>query len=570
MTSTVERTPERARSWHESSSRQAAAALLLYSLICIGFFGLRALPHLGQRCVCGASPDPATYMWYLAWWPHALLHGLNPFVTDAVFAPDRVDLGGVMLVPGAAMAAAPITLLFGPLASFNLLALTSPVLAAFFAFLLCRYITGNFAASLVGGYVFGFSSYMLGHMLGHLNLVLTFPIPAAIHLTLRVMDRRIGRRAFVVLLTLDLTALLLASTELMLTFVLLGGVALAVTFLLAPEMRPTFRDAISLIVWAAALAALITTPFIYYALKGNVSSGFQGVGDLYGGDALGFLVPTPVTRLGRMWFATVSAQFNGGNFSESGIYVGLPLALILARYGITRWRAPTTRILFAMLGVIGVLLLGSHLHIAGHATIPLPWNELQRLPILGQVIPVRLGVYLFLVAAVIVAMWLAKPRAGGWDVAKWALAALTIVFLLPNIGSGRWRSTPSNPPFFATTEYKRFLHHDETVLILPWIGNTESMLWQAETDMWFRMAGGYLGKLFPADYAREPVLPAFFHLNMIDEASNLRAFLDHRDVSAVIVDPTNPQQWPGVLARLGLRPVSLGGVLLYRVTSAKA
>ena len=71
-----------------------------------------------------------------------------------------------------------MTLLFGPIVSYNLLMLASPVLAAFFAFLLCRYITRSFAASLVGGYLFGFSAYMLGQLLGHLHLVLIFPIPA--------------------------------------------------------------------------------------------------------------------------------------------------------------------------------------------------------------------------------------------------------------------------------------------------------------------------------------------------------------------------------------------------------
>ena len=82
--------------------------------------------------------------------------------------------------------------------------LAGPVLAAFFAFLLCRYITRNFAASLFGGYVFGFSTYILGHMEGHLQLVLIFPIPAAVHLTLRLIDERISQRRFIVLMALSL------------------------------------------------------------------------------------------------------------------------------------------------------------------------------------------------------------------------------------------------------------------------------------------------------------------------------------------------------------------------------
>ena len=31
----------------------------------------------------------------------------------------------------------------------------------------------------------------------------------------------------------------------------------------------------------------------------------------------------------------------------------------------------------------------------------------------------------------------------------------------------------------------------------------------------------------------------------------------------MILDPAEPQQWPGALAALGLKPLSVGGILLY-------
>src|SRR5205807_1639112 len=86
--------------------------------------------------------------------------------------------------------------------------------------------------------------------------------------------------------------------------------------------------------------------------------------------------------------------------------------LIVARYTITRWRLASTRILTAMLGVVVVLLLGSRLHIAGHPTISLPWKLLDHW-LLRDVIPLRLAVYMFLIVAVIGAMWLAQPRVSG-------------------------------------------------------------------------------------------------------------------------------------------------------------
>ncbi len=546
--------------------RQTLIAAGVYSVLSLAFFGAHTLAHPGHECVCtGLGNDPGTYMWYLAWWPHAVLHGINPFFTDAVFAPDRVDIGAVALVPGAALVAAPVTLLLGPLVSYNLIALASPVLAAVFAFLLCRYLTNRFPAALIGGYLFGFSAYMLGHMLGHLNLVLTFPIPAGIHLVLRLIDGRIGTRRFIALMTLDLVALVSFSNELALTALLLGAVTLIAAVILVPERRSHVSEAIRPIVLAIVLALIITSPLIYYALKGNIAGAFAKSGDIWGGDALAFLVPTRLIGLGSSSFGVVSSTFNENDLAESGLYLGIPLALIIVRYIVTRWRLAMTRVLFAVLLVVCVLLLGSRLHIDGQPTISLPWRVVAGLPLIKQVLPVRLGVYMFLIAAVICAMWIARPRAGGWGAAKVALLAAALAFLLPNVGRGLWHSRPSNPSFFTTTLYRKYLHRGETVLTLPWAGfHGYGMLWQADTGMWFRLAGGNLGKLLPADYGRDPILSAFLHPQLTNVTASLRSFLVRHRVGAVIVDPNEPQQWPTVLPELGMRQIPVGGILLYR------
>ena len=555
-----------------SSRRQALWALAVYTALSLDFFGVRALPHLGHVCVCGAhGNDPATYMWNLAWWPHALLHGINPFLTNAVFAPDRLDIGAFTLFPAAAFVATPVTLLFGPFVSYNLIALASPILASLFAFLLCRYVTRDFLAGLFGGYLFGFTAYMLGHMGGHLDLLLTFPIPAGVHLVLRLIDERISHRRFTALMALDLAALIAFSTELALTFVLVGTVTLALGLALAPASRARITAAIRPIAIAGALAVLVTSPVIYYAIKGNVVGPFNAAGDIWGGDGLGFLIPTRVTALGSGPFAAVSSAFTQNDVAESGIYLGLPVLLIMARHIVTRWRLPVVRVAFAAGLVVSVLLLGAHLHIDGHSTISLPWRAIGAIPLLKEALPVRLGLYLFLIAALIVAMWTASPRAGAWGIAKWALLAASVAFLFPNVSGGLWHSRPSNPRFFTTTEYRRYLHRGETVLTLPWPGlgsKGYGMLWQAETGMWFRLAGGNLGKLVPASYRRESIMRAFFDPERVNEAGALRSFIVRHQVGAVIVDSADPQQWPGMLARLGLRAVHIGGVLFYRVRRA--
>lgn len=555
------------RAWLRSTSRQTLIALVLYLSLAIGFFGLHVVLHLGSECVCkgGARSDPGAYMWFLAWWPHALLSGRNPFVTEALFAPGQLNLGAVTLVPGAAIVAAPITLLFGPLVSFNLLALAAPVLAAYFAFLLCRYVSRSFGGALVGGYVFGFSTYMLGHMLGHLDLVQTFPIPAAVHLTLRLIDNRVSQRKFIVAMALVLATLFLCSPELAFTFAIMGVAAFAIAFVLVSASRPRLTAVIAPTLLAGVVAAVVTSPFIYYALTGPVMGNlFRNYGDIYGADGLGFMVPTALTRLGRGWFSGLAVTFSG-NLAEDGVYTGLPLAIIVARYGATRWRSEATRALLAMLALVVLLMLGAHLHIAGHPTLPLPWSWIDRLPLLDKVVPVRLGVYMFLIIALIAALWLAQPRDGASGVAKWFIAGLAVVLLVPNVGSGQWRSRVHNPVLFTTDEYRRVLRDGEIVLALPYPPLGDSMLWQANTGMRFRMAGGYLGPLWRPDY----ILPAFVDAQITPDPAQIRAFLTRRRVGAVIVDPTDPQQWPGTLAKLGLRPLSLGGVTVYKVPGVR-
>jgi hypothetical protein len=547
-----------------SSRSQTAVAFALYGVLSIAYFGLPVLPRFGHDCIC-IPGDADVQMWFLVWWKHALLHGQNPFLTDAVFAPDRVNLGALTLAPGVLIAALPLTALVGPIASYNLLALASPPLAALGAFLLCRYVTRSFTAALFGGYVFGFSSYMLGHMLGHLTLVLTFPIPAAVLLTLKLIDGNIGRLRFIVLMAASLGVLFLFSSEVTFTFVVVGALVLALGFVLAPSVRPRLKAAVPLVLGAGALSALVTAPFIYYALTGDVTKGFfYRMSDTFVSDAVGFVVPNAVTRFGRAWFASVASTFTG-NLPEDGVYLGLPLILIVSRYSITRWARPSTRVIVAALAVVVTLMLGDHLHIAGHPTIAMPWKLLSRIPPVDEVLPVRLGVYMFLLVAIVLALWLADAADLRTRRLKLMAAAIAVVMLLPNVTSGRWHNHENSVSFFATGEYRRYLHPGETVLALPWGPHGTSMLWQAEAQMNFRLAGGYLGALLPADYRGEPIQAAFNDAGVTPRPADLSGFLIRHRVGAIAVDAAHPQQWPAALAALGLKAVPTGGVLFYRL-----
>ena len=541
-----------------------AAAVALFTILSLGYFG-SALSDPASRCACSAGADPESYMWFLAWWPHAILHAHNPFETTSLFAPDLLNLGAVLLIPGAATVLAPITLLFGPLVAYNLLVITAPVLAAVFTFLLCRYLTGRVLPSLVGGYIFGFSPYLLGHMQGHPDLVLVFPIPAIVHVCLRVLDQRISSRRAVVYLVILLTTLYLCSPEMTLTFVLSGALALVAGYVLVAERRRDVIDVIRTVLQAGLCAVVLVSVFLYYALTGDVTNGFFNGFAEYGANGLGWLIPTKVVALGEAWFRGTTDTFKA-DVPENGTYLGIPLALVAVRYLVIRWRLGGARVLLVVLVTLVVLASGAHWYVGGTRVMPLPWDALSHLPLLSRAIPLRFAAYIFLIVGVIVALWLARPGGDTRRAARWVVAATGLALLFPNLGQGFWSTRPTNPRFFTTQMYRRYLTLGETVLLLPWGQEGYGMLWQAETGFWFRQTGAYVGALLPVDYQRDPLLAPFHGSTVPPTLDEVRGFLRGRNVGAVVIEASSQGYWSKLLTGIGLHGTAAGGVVVYPVT----
>ncbi|OYV37303.1 MAG: hypothetical protein B7Z81_06195, partial [Acidocella sp. 20-61-6] len=151
-------------------------ALLLFLGVSIAFYAPPA--WLGHGLFFyGQGSDPLAYIWFINWWPFALQHHLPLLTSQYVDAPFGADLSWKASVPGLGLVAAPFTAAFGALVVSNALFMISPGLAGWGAYLAADALTGEFAAALVAGLVLGFSSYMTGQMLGHLNLVFVLAVP---------------------------------------------------------------------------------------------------------------------------------------------------------------------------------------------------------------------------------------------------------------------------------------------------------------------------------------------------------------------------------------------------------
>jgi hypothetical protein len=214
--------------------------------------------------------------------------------------------------------------------------------------------------------------------------------------------------------------------------------------------------------------------------------------------------------------------------------------------------------------VICVLSFGPTLHFGGRELVGMPGKLLAITPAIKQALPVRFTMYAMLVVAIIVALWLADSTAKLRT--KLVVAALIVVFSIPNLDSKHWATKLDAPAFFTSGLYKQYLSRDENVLVTPyWIlGN--SMLWQAQTGMYFRMAGGYTGPL-PNEYKRWPFVSALAEWTLLPNPQmQMMSFLANHDVGAVIVSNDDPDRilWQRWLPK-EMVPLEIGGVTYYRI-----
>ena len=556
--------------------RPRFAALLIYLGFTAMVFGRAAAPHF-TTIYLGDGIDQAFFIWCLVWWPYAIVHHLNPFFTKLIFAPNGFNLTWSTSIPLLSMFAFPLTETIGPIATFNLLCVIFPALSAWTAFLLCHSLSERYWPSIIGGYIFGFSSYMLAHMFGgHLNLLAAFLIPLAPYLVIARLQGHLGRQSFTLGLLALATAQFLITTEVLASMTIFGALALAAAWAMGGrDLRRRVAELAAPILLACLGTAIIVSPYLYYLFAGFRSTSIYSPG-VHSTDLLNLLVPTRTVALGTAIdpFRRVAAAFTS-NLSEQGGYVGLPLLAISLWFTLERRRTFEARLLAVMLMITAVAAMGPRLHIAGQSYFKLPWSLLHRAPLLNQALPLRLTVYLFLVLAVIVTRWLAAPAR---DVRTRVVAgAIVFASLLPNPSPHMWAQpnmVAPAPAFFTAGAYRRYLAPGEIVTPLPYArGEADAaMMWQALSGMYFRLAGGYPA-LSPPSFLRWPIVRSANQLATIpDPAEQWKAFAANHDVTAAIEgDIHMPLDFPSIdpiVTALGTPAVAAGGIKLYRVSPA--
>lgn len=492
-----------------------AGIALVY--IALGFLAyLPIWEHGWTRWMLQVNPgDPVLSVWYLAWTPYALAHGSSLLFTHHLNAPYGLNLAWQTAVPILGLALAPLTIVAGPVASYNLAMTLAPAAAALSLYFVAVRLGLRRPPAMVGGYIYGFGPFMLGQGLSHLHLVSSFLFPLIFYKLHRsvVAD---ARRPLIDGITLGglLVAQYFISSEMLSDAAVLTLIGLVLYVATAPRCYRHVVAALPTFLIAGVVAAAALAYPAWFLLHGPQHVDKLSGLSVFSSSLLGVVVPTSNELLhATPWLASANAAVSGA-LDENGTYLGIPLVMLLL-WSIARLRKQRRSAFWAALALVSVVMsLGPALIVVHRSTaVSLPTALLEQLPLLGAAVPVRYSLFADMfsgLAAAAVLSGIGSRTTGGlrWPslLGSMSVAALVIVPVLP----GLW-PYPSGPT--AVPEYFRSTgtskkSHIQTVVTYPFVAplHDQAMLWQATARLRFKLVGAYAVVPIPGGgYAYQPV-----------------------------------------------------------------
>lgn len=529
----------------------------------------------------GGQGDTSYMTWFIRWYPFAITHGHNPFLSTWLGYPDGINVLWSTGVPLVGWVLTPVTTLLSPIVSYNVMLTAGVALTAWCGYLAFRRWVRHDLAAAAGGLLLGFSPYMVIQSAGHPSLIVAFSVP----LFLLLLDEILVRQRWTVqrggiLLGLLGAAQLLIGEEVLSTEVLTIGVGIALLCVLhRSEIRPRLPYVARTFAIAGSLALVISAVPLYFQFFGpHYIRGVIQPRNVYVSDLYNFVLPTGLQYFTPSWVGPIISRFTG-NGSEWNAYLGLPL-IVLCVFTAVRHRNNPTVAFVALLGLaMAVLSLGPSLHVDGTITkIHLPYLVVDRLPLFGNIIPSRLTLYVFLAAGLLLAVFIddvvSNPRLVPVLVSV-ALVGLVGASLFPRLPYLSYQT--DTPAFFRGADVNRF-QLGEVVLVAPFAQYPEAdaaQRWQAEAGMRYRMPEGYF---FTADDQHRPQLggrpyalatkllsielPQAIPNGVPATSSEYLADIRNHDIGAVVVGPSphSSEAVAFLTQLLGRPPEHLDGV----------
>ena len=501
-------------------------AFAVYLLVSIGLWWQAWSTHPTGVATCGCD-DPAFFVWFLAWPAYALSHGLNLFSSTLLFHPSGVNMlsNTSELIIGVPLA--PVTLLFGPVATLNVALTLSPALSALAMFWLLRRWVRWTPAAFVGGLVYGFSPYMLTSLsIAHLMTAFLALLPLIVACLDELLVRQRRRPVPVgIALGLLVTAEFFVSTEVLaiaaifgvVALVMLGGYAFATD---RQDLMHRLPHAGRGLGAAAAVALVLLAYPLWFTFAGPAHlSGLVWPTLTPGG------VGISPNGLWKLTFQDSGLVRLLSGYSGPALplpeYLGLGLLVVLAG-GLVLWRRDRRLWLFGAVGGISVLL-----SLGVNSGSWVPWHLLAHIPAIQNALPARFIAVTTLCAAVMLAIvvdrvhgtvderarravavrWAGRGPLLGGALASFAALGVAAVATVPLATAviGKVPLTVQQaklPAWFANVA--PHLPPGQVVLAYPppYAGGVP-MLWQAMDSMHFALAGGAGPAALPFRAGRE-------------------------------------------------------------------
>jgi hypothetical protein len=466
--------------------------------------------------------DQFSNMWFLQWLPFALGHGHNPFFSDFANYPFGVNILVNTSSLFLGMLVSPVTVLWGPVASFNTMSTLALAASACAGYLFVREWTTWRPAAFAGGLLYGFGPYAMAQSNGgHTNLTFVVFPPLILLVVSRIVLVQRGRAAaWGIALGLLLTAQFFVSTEVLASTIVLTLIGLLVVAIAGRRsVRAHLRFALEAGAFALGVAVVLLAYPVWFVLAGpgHISGPIQLVPQGYRADLAGAVLPDSLQRFAPPSLARIAADFSNSPI-ENGSYLGITLLVVLLIGSVVLWRRSSVVRVACILGLSAfVVSLGAGLVVtgapAGRATgFPLPEWLFTKLPLLANTIPARYALFVELFAALLLGVILDRlrrrlrtSRAGAHRRhGRSARAVRTGAALVPGLVAAfalvpLWPAVPfdavgpiGTPPYFTSPAIAR-IPEGSVAVVYPYSSSPtpDPQGWQAVASMHFRMPGGY-------------------------------------------------------------------------------
>lgn len=471
-----------------------------------------------DHLVGGTGGDLGQEIWFLKVVSHNFFNGLGFLQTDLINYPIGVNLTNMTAMPTLGVILAPITGIFGPIASYNVATTLAPALGALGMYWAADRWLATWTARFVAGLLFGFSPYVIAQNWCHLFLSTVVFFPLALGLLHEIFVRQ---KWSAMLSGMALGFVIVAQLGLSPEMLLDGCIALGIYGFVRFRRGLRFDRArwpyVQRALRFVAVPMLLPAALFVHAFL-NGTNAFKGayrpahmVSHL-ATDIVNVFLPTNLHALtlgvghhvGSLYYY---ASLNGPHVAdpfEAGAYIGIPLLLALLLLIRTGPKTSRLTALLVTAAATMVISMGDSLRINGWNThIPLPFAILRRLPLLDSSIASRWTLFLWLTVALIIGQGIdwamaqvrSRPRSPlptQRAATFLGLTAIGIVALAPHwpLAAG-----PQQVPTWFAKSASREIPRGATVVTYPIAqnGNPLPMMWQALNNLNYRLVAGAAG-----------------------------------------------------------------------------